>query len=207
MLQVRNQRRQRRGFSGILIVLAVMLFGSGLYLLSLVATPAIQPYISPKQVDLESIESPEIGNNRIIIPKIGVDIPYGEGEVALDRGAQWRYPERGNPEDGGNFIIAAHRFALAATPQATLIKSPFYHIDKLVIGDEIIADYNGKRYGYKVEKIYDVKPTQIEIEAPSTTPKMTLYTCSLGGSSDGRVVIDASPLGEVTILPSQITTS
>ena len=207
MLQLDNQRRQKRRFPFILIVITIVLFGGGLYLLSLVTAPVILPYVSPKTVDLESIEAPEVSNNRIIIPKIDVDIQYGEGEVALDRGAQWRFPERGNPEDGGNFIIAAHRFALAATPQATLVKSPFYHIDKLVIGDEIIVDYDGKRYGYKVEKIYDVKPTQIEIEAPSTTPKLTLYTCSLGGSSDGRVVIEASPLGEVTILPSQATTS
>lgn len=207
MLHVENRRHRARRGSAILITIAVLLFGGGIYLLSLVTAPVLLPYVEPKTIDLASIESPKIGNNRIIIPKIDVDIPYGEGEVALDRGAQWRYPDRGNPIDGGNFIIAAHRFSLAATPQATLVKSPFYHVDKLVVGDEIIADYNGKRYGYTVEKIYDVKPTQVEIEAPSTTAKMTLYTCSLGGASDGRVVIEASPLGEVTINPGQQTTS
>ena len=208
MLHVENRRHERRVGSIVIISVAVLLFGGGLYLLSLVTAPVLLPYVEKSQtIDLAAIESPNVDKNRIIIPKIGVDIPYGEGEVALDHGAQWRYPERGNPEDGGNFIIAAHRFALAATPQATLVKSPFYHIDKLVVGDEIVADYNGKRYGYKVEKIYDVKPTQVEIEAPSDTAKLTLYTCTLGGSSDGRVVIEASPLGEVTINPDASTTS
>ena len=208
MLHVENRRHERRVGSMILFSVGILLFGGGLYLLSLITAPLILPYVENNQtIDLAAIESPTVSNNRIIIPKIGVDIPYGEGEVALDHGAQWRYPERGNPEDGGNFIIAAHRFALAATPQATLVKSPFYHIDKLAIGDEIVADYNGKRYGYKVERIYDVKPTQVEIEAPSDTAKLTLYTCTLGGSSDGRVVIEASPLGEVTINLDASTTS
>lgn len=208
MLHVESRRHKRRFGSVIVFSVAILLFGGGLYLLSLVTAPIILPYVESSQtIDLAAIESPEVNNNRIIIPKIGVDIPYGEGEVALDSGAQWRHPDRGNPKDGGNFIIAAHRFALAATPQATLAKSPFYHIDQLAIGDEIIADYNGIRYGYKIEKIYDVKPTQIEIEAPSETPKMTLYTCTLGGSSDGRVVLEASPLGEVTINSNAPTTS
>ncbi|HTK39907.1 MAG TPA: class E sortase [Patescibacteria group bacterium] len=193
-------KKRRAGIANaVLIIISSVLFGGGLYLLSLVAAPTILPYIEKNTVDVSKLDGPKVGSNRVIIPKINVDIAYGEGTAALDRGAQWRYPERGNPEKGGNFIIAAHRFSLAATPQATLVQSPFYHIDKLAKDDEIIVDYNGKRYGYKVDKIYDVKPTQVEIEAPSSTSKMTLYTCSLGGASDGRVVIEARPLGEVTI--------
>jgi sortase A len=52
-------------------------------------------------------------------------------------------------------------------------------------------DGKGKRYTYYVDKIFDVKPTQTEIEAPSKDAKLTLYTCSLGGSSDVRLVLIA----------------
>lgn len=196
MLTLKN-RRSRAPLPLASMLVSFVLLGGGLYMLSLVTAPIVQPIIAMKPIDPAKLEEPSIGEKRIIIPKIGVDIEYGEGEVALDNGAQWRHPERGNPERGGNFILAAHRFTLAPTPQETVRKSPFYHIDKLVLGDEIIIDHEGKRYGYKINKKFDVRPTQIEIEAPSDDDKLTLYSCGLGGASDNRVVFLAEPLGEV----------
>ena len=152
-----------------------------------------------KPIEVRSLPAPQATDNRVIIPKIGVNIPYDKGAASLDRGAEWRYPERGNPEKGGNFIIAAHRFSIQPTPQGTIEKSPFYHIDKLAVGDKIVIDYIGTRYGYEIEKIFTVKPTQVEIEAPSTDAKLTLYTCELDGSDAGRVVVVAKPLGKVAL--------
>ena len=178
--------------------LAALSLAAGLYVLSLVAAPAVMPILAGP-LDQQALASPQAGANRVIIPKIGVDIVYSEGEAALQNGAWWRHSDRGNPVDGGNFILAAHRFKIQPTPQATWQESPFYHIDKLVEGDEIIIDYNGKRYGYKVDSISTVKPTQIEIEAPSDEAKLTLYSCGLGGASVDRHVLTASPMGEVVI--------
>lgn len=180
-------------------IFALCLMAGGLYLLFLVASPSLAPLIVMKPIDVKALPEPKRTDNRIVIPKIGVNIPYGEGTAALDRGAEWRYPSRGNPETGGNFIIAAHRFSIQPTPQGTIEKSPFYNIDKLVIGDKIIADYSGVRYGYEITKIFDVKPTQIEIEAPSTEAKLTLYSCELGGSDAGRIVVVAKLLGKVAL--------
>lgn len=189
--------------SSALLVGAFVLLGAGVYLISLLTAPALMTYLPSQQLDIEEISKQQPAENKIIIPKIGVDIEYGQGEAALDNGAQWRFPERGSPSTGGNFIIAAHRFELAPTPMETVRKSPFYHIEKLELGDEIIVDYDGTRYGYKISQIYDVKPTQIEIEAASEKPKLTMYTCTLGGASDGRVVVEAQPVGEVTIVPDE----
>lgn len=195
---VQPRRLPFKGFVFIFIALALLLAGG--YALLLAAAPSLPMFSSAKPMDVKALEAPKVGKNKIIIPSIGVDIPYStDGEAALDRGAWWRHPERGNPETGGNFIIAAHRFSIQPTPQATVIKSPFYHLDKLKPGDPIVIDYNGKRYGYKITKTYDVKPTQTEIEAPSSTPKLTLYSCELSGSDAGRVVLDAEPVGEVTL--------
>lgn len=198
MLTLKTKRRSVWG-GKLLTAAGVLMLGGGLYLLSLVGAPVMMPIISMQPIDPTALASPAETGNRIVIPKIGVDIEYGEGEVALDNGAQWRWPERGNPEDGGNFIIAAHRFTLAATPGETVRQSPFYHIDKLEMGDQFIVDYNGKRYGYEITEMFDVTPDKIEIEAPTDDNRLTLYSCGLGGASDMRMVIFATPLGEVTI--------
>ena len=177
------------------IIASLLLLGSGLYLLFLVSAPALVPYFTPP-IDVKALPTPSYDANRLIIPKISVNIAYAPGESSLESGAWWRYPERGSPTTGGNFILAAHRFTIWSTPQETIIKSPFYRVDKLAVGDQMLVDYKGKRYVYEINNITNVKPTQVEIEAPSDTPKMTLYTCSLGGASDGRVVLTATPKGE-----------
>ena len=193
---------RKRSFGAWRIILGFIGIGAlaaGCYILSLVLAPTLS-LSAIKPISASSLPHPKLGNNRIIIPKIGVNIHYGtNGKASLDEGAWWRYPERGNPEKGGNFIIAAHRFSIQPTPQETVIKSPFYHIDKLKLGDQILIDYNGKRYGYQVSKIFNVKPNATEIEAPTNDARLTLYTCDLGGSRDGRVVLYAKPLGEVQV--------
>lgn len=184
----------------VLIFMALALVVAGGYILLLALTPNIPAFYPSKPMDVTALAAPKQTENRIIIPAINVNIPYAsDGQAALDRGAWWRNPQNGNPEKGGNFIIAAHRFSIQPTPQATVVKSPFYHLDKLKMDDPIIVDYNGKRYGYKISKIYSVAPTQTEIEAPSDTPKMTLYSCELEGAEAGRVVFDAAFVGEVTL--------
>lgn len=179
--------------------IAIALLASGVYLLSLVGAPTVAPLIAMKPIDVKKLPAPKKSESRIVIPKIGVDIPYAPGAASLDRGAQWRWPDRGNPDRGGNFIIAAHRFSIQPTPMGTIEKSPFYNIDKLVVGDKIVVDYLGTRYAYEINKKFDVKSTQVEIENPSETPKLTLYSCELGGSEAGRIVVTAAPIGAVAI--------
>ena len=172
---------------------------AGLYLLTLTLSPMVAPLVAEKPIDVEKLPAPTVNDNRIVIPKIGVDIHYAPGAAALNAGAEWRYPDRGNPDRGGNFIIAAHRLSIQPTPQSTVEKSPFYNIDKLAIGDKIIIDYVGTRYAYDIDQIFNVTPNQVEIEAPSDTPKLTLYSCDLTGSATGRVVIVAKPMGKVAL--------
>ena len=137
----------------------------------------------------------EITDNRLYIPKIDINLPYSTGDArTMENGAWWRVPENGNPEDGGNFVLSAHRFIMGMTPEQTLRKSPFYNIDKLAVGDQIIIDYSGRRYTYKISQIFSVKPEAIEIENRTNEPQLTLYSCTLGGASDGREVIIAKPV-------------
>lgn len=178
------------------MALGLVMFAAGLYLLVLVLTPNIPVLSATKRIDVKSL--PEPREDRIYIPKIGVNITYKAGdESVLDDGAWHRFPERGDPAKGGNFIISAHRFEVGLTPGQTQRKSPFYHVGKLEVNDQILIDFNGKRYGYQITEKSTVKPTQTEIEAESDEAKLTLYTCTLRGESDGREVLVAKPLGEV----------
>lgn len=199
MLTMRRPTVRRRIASGIALTLSLVMIAGGLYLLLLVSTPAV--IIPVKSIDMASYEAPSYGDMQLIIPKIGVDIAYGsDGEAALDRGAWWRYPDRGEPTTPGgtgNFVIAAHRFTIAPTPQETNVKSPFYHIEKVAVGDKIYVDYEGRRFEYEVSELQTVEPDAIEIEAATKEPRMTLYSCGLGGARSDRLVVIAKPVGEV----------
>lgn len=169
----------------LLLALPIICILSGVYLLIVLNAPKLTSTTKVNQ-------SQPVKQNKIIIPKIGVDADLHEGDnSALDKGAWHRHPERGDPEMGGNFIVTGHRFKFGVTPALVKEASVFYNIDKLQPGNEIIAHWKGKKYTYKVTKIYQVNPGEVKIEAPSET-RMTLYTCTLSGSADGRVVIEAS---------------
>ena len=140
----------------------------------------------------EPVPRAALTENRLYIPKLKLNLTYKSGDQRVLRDNAWhRYPERGDPEKGGNFILAGHRFELGLTPGETRHRSPFYHIDKLTDGDAIYVDFNGRRYKYVITDRLRVKPSQVAIEAPSEAPKMTLYTCTLRGTADGREVIIA----------------
>lgn len=183
-------RIKRRG-GVISLIVAAGLFASGLYLLLLTVAPTLTvPGFTAPQVT-----ATENDTNRIVIEKIGVDIPFHTGgPEALEKGAWHRFPERGDPEKGGNFILSAHRFQLGITPQQTRAKSPFYNLDKLEKGDKITIKYNNLTYTYEVEEKYDVERTAVEIESPSEAHKLTLYSCSLKGEKDGRIVLEAKQI-------------
>lgn len=179
------------------IAIPVVLLLSGLYLLGLVFAPKLVPYFKAGEVQ-KAIDSsaPEKGNDRLYIQKLGVNAPLKAGDASvMKNGGVWhRLPGLGDPVAGGNFILSAHRWQTGKTPAETIAQSPFYNMDRMVVGDSIFVDFDGKRYKYEIYEIYQIKPDQTEIEAPLASgedPKMTLYTCTLKGAADGRVVLQA----------------
>lgn len=193
-----RDRRRRGLFSAVLLIVALAGLAGGIYLLLLVLTPKIPVLYPVSEINVKSLPAPAISQDRIYIPKIGVNVALATGGAeALDKGAWHRFPERGDPVKGSNFIVSAHRFSIGLTPGETRVKSPFYHVDKLAVGDQILVDFNGKRYGYEITKRFPVKPTQTEIETETDEARMTLYTCTFKGENDGRDVFYAKPLGEV----------
>ena len=178
-------------------IASLLLLIAGAYLLITSLSPTlISTTINPDDNSTTKLLKADrpIDENRLYIPKIDINLPYTTGdETVMEKGAWWRQPDNGNPADGGNFVLSAHRFIMGLTPQQTLRKSPFYNINKLEIGDKISIDYSGKRYEYTISKIFAVAPDAVEIEQRTDQPQLTLYSCTLGGASDGREVIIATP--------------
>ena len=131
----------------IALVSIVLLFGGG-YLLLLTLLPRAHSLPVSSAIDLNTADDEGDTRNRIQIERIKVEVPYfGENTPAsLEKGAWWRYPERGDPEKGGNFIISAHRFNLGYTPTGTRAKSPFYNLNQMQQGDKIKVYFNNKWY-------------------------------------------------------------
>jgi LPXTG-site transpeptidase (sortase) family protein len=100
----------------------------------------------------------------------------------------WHRSNTGNPVDGGNMVITAHRFLYTGN------NNTFYNLPK-VKNNEIISIYwKGIKYDYKVNKVFEVTPDAIEIEAPTQNHILTLYTCTPLWTSTRRFVIQAEPL-------------
>lgn len=178
-------------------LLPAILILVGVYMLALVFSPRLASTPLAPLVGVHSVSTkanPKDKQDYIIIPKINLKVAVvtGANEAALLKGAWHRYPSRGDPVRGGNFILAAHRFLMGWTPQQTRAKSPFYNIDKLAVGDPIVIIFRGQTYNYKITKSYRVKPTEVSIEDPGGPARLTLYSCTLKGSADGRSVLLAT---------------
>ena len=202
-LKLNDTKKSGKSKSLLTAIIALSMILAGAYMLFTILTPLFQSQFidtTNNSTTKRLAQTQTITENRLYIPKIDINLPYLAGPASvMEHGAWWRKPENGNPKDGGNFVLSAHRFIMGMTPQQTLRKSPFYNINRLDIGDKIIVDYNGERYGYEINNIFDVQATQTEIEAPSTEAKLTLYSCELGGADTGRIVVAAKLLGKVKI--------
>lgn len=130
---------------------------------------------------------PSIGtkDNRIIIPKIGVNMRVVEGDdaTALDKGA-WRLPQTSTDPRVSNMAISAHRYRFRPPSSET-----FYLLDQLVVGDAFLIEWNGKEYTYIVQETKVVLPTAMEVLNPTLSPVVTLITCTPLFSTAKRLIV------------------
>lgn len=183
---------------------AFLLIAGGGYLASLLlsASPAVPAVVQALDEWNAPVEKPMVGENRIYVPSIKQNIEFKTGgEDTLNNFSWWRHPERGNPVDGGNFILSGHRFSIGLTQAETTRKSPFFNIDHVQPGNHLYVDYEGKRYKYEIVERFQVEPTGVEIEdpVPMNDPDqhiLTLYTCMIGGADEGRDVLIAKKVAD-----------
>ena len=120
---------------------------------------------------------------RIEMPSIGVDniVVAGVGKSDLKKGPG-HYPETPMPGQLGNAAIAGHR---------TTYGQPFFDIDKLQVGDEIIVTTLDGRYVYRVTGQQIVSPSDYQVVATvdPTKATLTLTSCHPKWSARQRIVI------------------
>lgn len=199
----RSGAKQTRTRKGLWVAIPFVALLGGGYLLAITFSPAVDllgpaPDTTARKLQAEQ---PVLSQNRIYVPKVNIDVSIndinGNETLALEKGAIQRAAENGNPLDGGNYVVAAHRFQLGWNPSQTRKKSPFYQIDKLNTGDQIYVDYRGVRYAYEVIEKKKVPENALAIENRTKTPQLTMYSCELAGPQAGREVVVARPVGTV----------
>lgn len=132
--------------------------------------------------------------SKIIIPSVGINDVIQEAATFNDwKAGAWHRPNTGDPTRG-NMVLAGHRFGFPGLTFAQVQSRSFYLLGKIKEGDIVLIDWQGLQYPYQVTQIFQVDQTQVEIEAPTIWPQLTMYTCNLRGEPAGRLVVLAKPL-------------
>jgi LPXTG-site transpeptidase (sortase) family protein len=128
------------------------------------------PYEATPQVVLGTIE----------IPKIGLvdQLQRGVTLTAINRGPGW-WPGTALPGELGNAVVAGHR---------TTYGRPFYRLNELEPGDQVIFTTDAGRFVYEVRGVIVVPEEWIDIAAQSYAHTATLFACHPPGSARERIV-------------------
>jgi len=166
----------------------------------------VNAYVSPGSISAQNIvidptNDAVVGQDpRLIIPKINVDVPviYGVGNdynsqmAAMAKGvADFAIPGASSrPGQVGNTVLSGH--SSNDLFDGGDYKFIFAQLEKMVVGDTVYTNYEGKRYTYVVTKTEVVKPTQVnKLVYPTDKPILTLITCTPLGTSRDRLLVTA----------------
>jgi sortase A len=146
--------------------------------------PAPTTTIAPVLPAAKPIPDAEKGVARLEIPRIGLNRIVVEGATAdaLTKGPG-HFPETPLPGQLGNAAVAGHR---------TTHLAPFFDIDKLQPGDEIIVTTLNGRYVYHVTGTEVVSPDDYAAVIPTTDvtkATLTLVSCTPRYSASNRIVV------------------
>lgn len=133
---------------------------------------------------------------KVIIPKINVEIPvvYDEPSIeenaiqtALERGVV-HYATTASPGEQGNAVIFGHSSNNILNKGK--YKFAFVLLNRLESGDTFMLTKDGKRYVYRVYDKKIVKPTEVSVLNSTSRPaSATLITCDPPGTSLNRLVV------------------
>ncbi len=124
--------------------------------------------------------TPEVRHGQLEIPAIGLSQPLFEGVTltAINRGPS-HWPGSAMPGEVGNVVVAGHR---------TTYTKPFWSLNELTPGDELIFTIDGERIVYVLDRIEIVYPTDIHIIEQTHERTATLFACHPRGSARQRIV-------------------
>ncbi|MCL4078370.1 class E sortase [Coriobacteriia bacterium Es71-Z0120] len=124
---------------------------------------------------------------RLVCDAMGLDAVVVRGVAPRDltRGPGWA-PYTDVPGPTGNCGISGHR---------TTYGAPFRRIDRVKPGDAIVLVAPYTTYRYVVERVFVVRPDQVEVFDTTDTPSLTLTACHPPYSARYRIVVRAKMVG------------
>jgi sortase A len=168
------------------------------------ANPTTPPSTTPANEAHPSVVPP-VGDAiaHLVIPKIGVDKYIVDGVTTSQlRKGPGHYPDTALPGQAGNAAIAGHR---------TTYGAPFYRLNELQPGDQIVVTTKGGQFNYAVSEARVVKPSDVSVLNPTPDNRLTLTTCTPRFSASSRLVVISrmtgapSPAVPVTAPPAAVT--
>jgi len=164
---------------------------------------------------------PNVGppENRIIIPKLGLNIPLvtpsyeallaedwegleGNIQDALQMGVV-HYPGTARPGQAGNFFVTGHSSYYPWSPGK--YKTVFARLNDLEVNDEYWVYYGGDKYRYIVRSKEEVKPTNVNVlDQPVSKRMATLMTCTPVGTTLRRLIVSAEEIDPITGAPLDV---
>lgn len=139
-------------------------------------------------------------DNRIIIPRIGknvplVNVPDHDNWIALESNIQEAlrdgvvvHPISQDPSQNGNFFATGHSSYYTWDPGR--FKDVFALLHEVKIGDTVEVYWEGKKYVYKIEEEKVVPPTEVSVlDQPDDRRELTLMTCTPIGTNKNRLIL------------------
>ncbi len=172
---------------------------------------------SQKNADGSSLADflPQVGppENRLIIPKLSLNVPLAQPEVQALLRQDWEqvekdiqsslekgvvhYPGTAKPGQAGNFFVTGHSsyYPWAAGDYKTV----FARLHALDVGDEYFVYYHGDQHKYIVQSKTEVSPNNTEVlNQPPNKRISTLMTCTPVGTTLRRLILVAEEVDPVT---------
>lgn len=151
---------------------------------------------------IETVGEPEVllpldvTPNRIFIDKLDKEItvlnPAGRSIAVLDEAlldGVVRHPDSADFENEGTMFLFGHSSYLPNVINKNF--QAFNGIQELTWGDRIRVQSENMEYVYRVEKVYQVKASDAEVEIERGVAKLTLATCNTFGSKDDRYIVES----------------
>lgn len=104
-----------------------------------------------------------------------------------------RYPDSADFANPGTIFLLGHSSYLPVVHNKNF--QAFNGIQKLEWGDTIRLRSQDTEYVYSVERVYQAKATDAEVEIEHGTPTLVLATCNSFATKDDRYVVEASFVG------------
>lgn len=134
------------------------------------------------------LDIPKIDARYVVVEGVGTeDLKRGPGHYPSCRDGFARPLctefEEMWPGENGRVIVSGHR---------TTYGAPFFNVDKLVPGDQIIAETRWGTFTYEVSEKRIVQPDSLAIAVQSDVPEIVLTTCNPKYSAAQRLIVFAT---------------